>query len=214
MNTFLEGNLLVSFMKFEGHHIIQTYSSGARTNCIVFVANSAIHSSIELSVTASYALLNNAMRMFKRILVLSANGISRVADDGHHDHKSVYVIQDQTERRSEVLEPTEIWRLHDAVRHGLDNKCRHLSSPLDLIQAIIFRQPPLRSANRAVLRTSTHPINAWRKPIQTTTSREKKIKLSFIITFKTTSIAPKKRNVSRYSSKRSQNIGAVKARKL
>lgn len=40
------------------------------------------------------------------------------------------------------------------------------------------------------------------------------MRLSFIITFNTTSIAPKNLNVSRYSSMRIQNIGALNARKL
>jgi len=52
---------------------MNTFSSGARTNCMVFAANRAIHSSIELSVTASYALLNKAMRMFRRTVRVSGS---------------------------------------------------------------------------------------------------------------------------------------------
>ena len=58
------------------------------------------------------------------------------------------------------------------------------------------------------------PTNACKKPMQITTSNAKNIRLSFIMTFKITSIAPKNRKVSRYSRSRSQNIGALKARKL
>lgn len=58
------------------------------------------------------------------------------------------------------------------------------------------------------------PINACKKPTRTTNSNKKKIKLSRNMTFNTTSMAPKKRNVSKYSSRRIQNMGAVKARKL
>lgn len=48
----------------------------------------------------------------------------------------------------------------------------------------------------------------------TMVSRAKKIKDSFIITLRTTIIAPQNRNVSRYSSNRIQNMGALKAKKL
>jgi hypothetical protein len=57
------------------------------------------------------------------------------------------------------------------------------------------------------------PMKAWKKPIMTTISSAKKMSDSRIMTFNTTNIAPKKRNVSRYSNNRIQNMGAVKARK-
>lgn len=47
-----------------------------------------------------------------------------------------------------------------------------------------------------------------------TISSAKKMSDSFIMTFSTTSMAPKNRKLSRYSSRRVQNIGALKARKL
>lgn len=58
------------------------------------------------------------------------------------------------------------------------------------------------------------PMKACRNPIITIVSRAKKIKDSFIITLRTTIIAPKNRNVSRYRSNRIQNMGALKAKKL
>ena len=60
----------------------------------------------------------------------------------------------------------------------------------------------------------SRPMNACKKPTSTTNSSRKKIRLSRNMTFRTTSMAPKKRNVSKYSSSRIQNMGAVKARKL
>lgn len=43
----------------------------------------------------------------------------------------------------------------------------------------------------------SRPIKAWRKPMMTTTSSAKKIMDSFIMTLRTTSMAPKKRKLSR-----------------
>jgi len=57
------------------------------------------------------------------------------------------------------------------------------------------------------------PRKAWKKPIMTTISSAKKIRDSRIMTFSTTNMAPKKRKVSRYSRRRIQNMGAVKAKK-
>lgn len=57
-------------------------------------------------------------------------------------------------------------------------------------------------------------MNACKNPTSTTNSSKKKIRLSRNMTFRTTSMAPKKRNVSKYKSSRIQNMGAVKARKL
>ena len=48
----------------------------------------------------------------------------------------------------------------------------------------------------------------------TITSSAKKINDSLIITFNTTIIAPKNRNVSKYNSSLIQNIGALNAKKL
>lgn len=59
----------------------------------------------------------------------------------------------------------------------------------------------------------SRPIKAWKNPIMTTSSSMKKMSDSRIITLRTTSMAPKKRKVSRYNSRRIQNMGAVKARK-
>lgn len=55
------------------------------------------------------------------------------------------------------------------------------------------------------------PMKACKNPTTITKSRAKKMRDSFIITFKTTSIAPKKRIESRYKSSLIQNIGAEKA---
>lgn len=68
------------------------------------------------------------------------------------------------------------------------------------------------SASKSSARSS--PTNAWRNPMTMTISSAKKMSDSFIMTFSTTSMAPKNRKLSRYSSRRVQNIGALKARKL
>lgn len=60
----------------------------------------------------------------------------------------------------------------------------------------------------------SRPMKACRKPMMMIPSRAKKMTDSFIITFSTTSMAPKKRKLSRYSSRRDQNIGARKANML
>lgn len=44
---------------------------------------------------------------------------------------------------------------------------------------------------------ASRPMKAWRKPMIKTTKSAKKMNDSFIMTLSTTSIAPKKRNVSR-----------------
>jgi len=77
----------------ESLRAMNTFSSGARTNCIVFAANSAIHSSIELSVTASYALLNNAMRMFRSTgMVSGSNSYQSGQRRTDHHYKSIDVV--------------------------------------------------------------------------------------------------------------------------
>ena len=45
---------------------MKTFSSGARINWIVFFAKTAIYSSLALPEMSSYALLYNAIKMFKR----------------------------------------------------------------------------------------------------------------------------------------------------
>lgn len=57
-------------------------------------------------------------------------------------------------------------------------------------------------------------MNDCRKPMTMTTKSAKKMIDSFIIILSTTSIAPKKRKLSRYSNSRIQNIGALTAKKL
>ena len=115
-----------------------TYSSGARTNCIVFVANNAIHSSIELSVTASYALLNNAIRIFSKITYKSSQrkriSVMRLTFPYHYD-KSINIVQYDAKWRCEIIEATEIRRLHDAIDHCLDDKARDLARVFDLVHA-------------------------------------------------------------------------------
>lgn len=69
-------------------------------------------------------------------------------------------------------------------------------------------------SSTAMSSTASNPIKACRKPTMTTASRAKKMSDSFIITLSTTSMAPKKRKVSRYSSSRDQTSGALKAIKL
>lgn len=44
---------------------MKTFSSGARTNCIVRWANSAMYSSTALSTMSPYAVLYRATRMFR-----------------------------------------------------------------------------------------------------------------------------------------------------
>lgn len=60
----------------------------------------------------------------------------------------------------------------------------------------------------------SNPMKACRKPMMMTSSRAKKMSDSFIMTLSTTSMAPKKRKLSRYSKRRIQNMGAQQARKL
>ena len=57
-------------MEFMYLRAINTFSSGARTNCIVLIENRAIYSSMALSVMSEYALLYKAMRMFSSTVSL------------------------------------------------------------------------------------------------------------------------------------------------
>lgn len=47
---------------------MKTFSSGARINCIVFLAKTAMYSSLALPEISSYALLYSAIKMFKRTI--------------------------------------------------------------------------------------------------------------------------------------------------
>lgn len=48
---------------------MKTFSSGARTNCMVFWANRAMYSSPALSVMSEYALLYKATRIFRSTMI-------------------------------------------------------------------------------------------------------------------------------------------------
>ena len=63
----------------------------------------------------------------------------------------------------------------------------------------------------ALLSALSIPMKACKKPMIMTISKAKKINDSFIMTFSTTNIAPKKRIESRYKRSLIQNIGAEKA---
>jgi hypothetical protein len=68
-----------------------------------------------------------------------------------------------------------------------------------------------RGHTSVLLSALSMPTKAWRNPTMITIRRAKKIRDSFIMTLRTTSMAPKKRTESKYSRRRIQNMGAEKA---
>lgn len=105
--------MLCSNSELNDLRAMKTFSSGARTNCMVFWAKRPMYSSIALSVISSYALLNSAIRILRstseEIRVIFNFVFQLWARLTNHDHERKDVVKNNAKGRSKVIESRKVW---------------------------------------------------------------------------------------------------------